>query len=58
MINGKDKFLLDNNITVGIDNNNMHYAIIKDNNGITESVILRKTSNDIWKVLKIDFNLI
>ena len=51
MINGKDKFSIENNITVGIDNNNMHYAIIKDDNGITESVILRKTSSEIWKEL-------
>ena len=51
MLNGKDKFLIENNITVGIDNNNIHYAEIRDNNNIIESVILRKTSNEIWKEL-------
>ena len=51
MINGKGKFLIENNITVGIDNNNIHYAEIRDNNNIVESVILRKTSNEIWKEL-------
>ena len=58
MIKGKDKFKINDNITVGIDNNNMHYAEIRDNNGIIETVILRKTSNNIWKALKNDFNLI
>ena len=51
MIKGKDKFIINDNLIVGIYANGMHYATIKDN-GEIQSVILRKTSNDIYKELK------
>lgn len=51
MIKGKDKFIINDNLTVGIYDNGMHYAQIKDNKAI-QSVILRKTSNEIYKELK------
>lgn len=51
MLKGQSKFAIDKNITIGQDKNGMHWAEIKDN-GIIQSVILRKTSNNIYKELK------
>jgi len=58
MIEGKKKYGISNTLTVGIYNNGMHYATIRDINGEIESVITRKTSNELWKSLKEDFNII
>ena len=52
MIEGKKIYKINDNLTVGIFDNGMHWGEIKDNNGIIESVITRNNSNELWKSLR------
>jgi hypothetical protein len=51
MIKGKNKFKINERITIGMDDNAMHWAEIRDEFGDIERVITRKTSNELWKEL-------
>jgi len=52
MIKGKDKFKINNNLTIGQYKNGMHYAVIKDNNNVIDTVLTALTSNKLFKKLK------
>ena len=57
MIEGKKTYKINDNLTVGIFDNGMHWREIRDNNGEIESVITRNTSCELWKSLKEDYKL-
>ena len=43
MIKGQSKFEINNNLTIGQDKNGMHYAEIRDNDNVIETVLTALT---------------
>ena len=52
MIKGQSKFKINDNLTIGQDENGMHYAVIRDNDNTIDSVLTAFTSNELFKKLK------
>ena len=52
MIKGQNEFKINNNLTIGQNKNGMHYAEIRDNDNVIETVLTALTSNELFKKLK------
>ena len=52
MIKGQSKFKINNNLTIGQYKNGMHWAEIRDDDNVIETVLTTLTSNELFKKLK------